>query len=86
MAGGSGAGVDFRDNRYVLTGAPEGDLNATLAMISDTCDAASNPVLSRPSPVPHPAGAASQTSAVLPATSAGYAAIRSWIATGCPTP
>lgn len=86
MAVGSGAGVDFRDNRYVLTGSPEGDFNATLAMISDTCDAASNPVLSRPSTVPHPAGAASQTSAVLPATSAGYAAIRSWIATGCPTP
>nr|MBP6675433.1 hypothetical protein [Vitreoscilla sp.] len=86
MAVGSGAGVDFRDNRYVLTGSPEGDFNATLAMVSDTCDAASNTILSRPSTVPHPAGAANQTAAVLPVTSAGYAAIRTWIATGCPTP
>nr|MBP6337419.1 hypothetical protein [Vitreoscilla sp.] len=86
MAVGSGAGVDFRDNRYVLTGSPEGDFNATLAMVSDTCDAASNTILSRPSTVPHPAGAANQTTAVLPVTSAGYAAIRTWIATGCPTP
>ncbi len=80
------AGTVFRENRFVLTGSPEGDYNVTLSMISDTCNAASNYLLSRPSTVPHPAGAIGQTTAVLPIGSAKYAAIASWIATGCPKP
>ncbi len=80
------AGKDFRQNRFVLTGSPEGDYNVTLSMISDTCNATSNYLLSRPSTVPHPAGANGQTKAVLPVASAKYSAIASWIATGCPTP
>jgi len=80
------AGTTFRGNRYVLTGDADGDYNVTLTMISDTCNPASNLLLKRPSTVPHPAGAVSQTSAVLPAGSAGYTAIANWIATGCPTP
>jgi len=36
--------------------------------------------------VPHPAGATGQTTAVLPAGSAGYNAIATWISTGCSTP
>jgi hypothetical protein len=84
------AGTTFRDNRFVLTGDAEGDYNVTLTMISNTCQPASNFLLSRPSTVPHPAGAAGltppQTAAVLPAGSANYNAIAAWIATGCPTP
>lgn len=87
--GSSGAaqtGLSFLRNRYVLTGDPEGDFNVTLGMISDTCNASANPLLSRPSTVPHPAGDIGQSSAVLPVASAGYSAIAGWIATGCPTP
>jgi hypothetical protein len=87
MAVGSGAGSNFRDNRFVLTGSPEGDYNATLAMISDTCNPASNAILARPSTLPHPAGAASQAAAILPVAGNAYATIRSWIAAGgCPAP
>ena len=70
----------------MLTGSPEGDYNVTLSMISNTCAAASNYLLSRPSTVPHPRGATTQTTAVLPMGSAGYTAIANWISTGCPTP
>jgi cytochrome c553 len=70
-------------NRFILTGDATGDYNATLTMISNTCNAASNALLARPSTAPHPAAG---TGAVLPAGSAGYTAIASWIATGCPTP
>ncbi len=76
----------FRGNRFVLTGSPEGDYNVTLSMISDTCHAASNYLLARPSTVPHPSGAIGQTTAVLPMGSAGYTSISNWISTGCPTP
>ena len=76
----------FRGNRFILTGSPEGDYNVTLSMISDTCRAASNYLLSRPSTVPHPRGATGQTVAVLPMGSAGFNAISNWISTGCPTP
>ena len=86
MAVGSGRGTDFRNNRFVLTGSPEGDFNVTLSMITDTCRAASNPLLARPSTVPHPAGARNQVTAVLPATSANFATIARWIASGCPKP
>ncbi len=90
MPGGSGAtgsvAPTFHDNRFVLTGSPKGDYNSTLSMISDTCNPASNALLKRPSTIPHPAGAASQATAVLPTTGTAYATIASWIATGCPTP
>ncbi|HEY1393785.1 MAG TPA: hypothetical protein VFV25_10435, partial [Methylibium sp.] len=80
------AGTSFRENRLVLTGDPVGDFNVTLTMISDTCHPANNYLLSKPSTIPHPAGATGQTTAVLPAGSAGYTAISNWIASGCPTP
>ncbi len=76
------AGPQFRDNRFVLTGSAEGDYGSTLSMISDTCTAAANPLLSRPSTVPHPA-AATGGAAVLPVGSANYNTIAAWIATGC---
>jgi hypothetical protein len=81
-----GGGTSFLRNRYVLTGSVEGDYNATLSMISNTCDAASNALLKRPSTVPHPAGATTQTRAVLPAGGTAYNRIAAWIRTGCPTP
>ena len=80
------AGLGDPQNRFVLTGNPQGDYNVTLGMINDTCHAASNPLLARPSTVPHPAAAITQTTAVLPAGSAGYERIASWIASGCPSP
>jgi hypothetical protein len=70
----------------VLTGDAEGDYGVTLAMISNTCVAGSNYLLSRPSTVPHPAAATGQATAVLAMGSAGYTAIANWIGTGCPAP
>jgi Hydrazine synthase alpha subunit middle domain len=84
--GSSGAAQttpSFKRNRFVLTGNPEGDYNVTLTMVTDTCNAAANALLKRPSTVPHPAGAIGQTTPVLTPTSAGYAAISSWISSGC---
>ena len=78
------AGTAFRQNRFVLTGSAEGDYGVTLSMISNACNAPSNYLLSRPSTVPHPAGAVGQTTAVLPVGSAAYTTIANWIATGCP--
>ena len=78
------AGTAFRQNRFVLTGSAEGDFGVTLSMISNACNAPSNYLLSRPSTVPHPAGATGQTTAVLPVGSAAYTTIANWIATGCP--
>ncbi len=78
------AGTAFRQNRFVLTGSAEGDFGVTLSMISNACNAPSNYLLSRPSSVPHPAGAVGQTAAVLPVGSAAYTTIANWIATGCP--
>jgi hypothetical protein len=77
------AGSNFRQNRFVLTGAPEGDFNVTLSMISNVCAPPSNYLLSRPSTVPHPAAASASAPAVLPADSANYKAIAAWIAGGC---
>jgi hypothetical protein len=85
-AGASQTTQSFLRNRFVLTGSRTGDYNVTLSMISDTCRASANPLLARPSTAPHPSGATGQTSAVLPAGSAGYTAIANWISTGCPTP
>lgn len=80
---GTATGQSFLRNRFVLTGSVEGDYNVTLSMISNTCQPASNYLLSRPSTVPHPAGASGQTTAVLPAGSAAYNTIAAWIQTGC---
>ncbi len=83
-ADGVAAGTSFNNNRFVLTGDPEGDYNVTLTMINDACNAGSNSLLSRPSTVPHPAGAQGQGTAVLPAGSASYTTIFNWIQGGCP--
>jgi hypothetical protein len=82
-AGAAQTTTSFKNNRFVLTGNPVGDYNVTLTMITDTCNAAANALLQRPSTVPHPAGATGQTSAVLPAGSAEYVAIANWITAGC---
>ena len=79
-------GTAFKKNRFVLTGTPDGDYNVTLTLISDTCNAGSNYLLKRPSTVPHPAGATTQSTAVLPVGSTNYNRIASWIGSGCPTP
>ena len=82
-AGAAQTTTSFIRNRFVLTGNPAGDYNVTLTMVTDTCNAASNALLMRPSTVPHPAGAIGQTTPVLATSSAGYAAIASWISAGC---
>lgn len=73
-------GLTFRGNRFILTGSTEGDFGVTLSMISNTCNAASNYLLSRPSSNPHPAGG---TGPVLPVGSADYQTIANWISSGC---
>jgi hypothetical protein len=83
-AGCHQAGLGNPRNRFVLTGGAEGDFNVTLTMINDTCDPASNPLLKRPSTVPHPAGAIDQMTALLPVGSSNYNQIAGWIARGCP--
>ena len=85
-AGCHQAGSGNPGNRFVLTGGANGDHNVTLSLISDTCNAAANPLLARPSTLPHPAGATTQTTAVLPVGSAGYTNIAAWIAQGCGNP
>src|SRR6478735_929079 len=50
-------GTNFRNNRFVLTGDAEGDYGVTLSMITDTCNASKNYLLSKPSTAPHPANA-----------------------------
>ena len=80
------AGLGDPQNRFVLTGSPQGDYNVTLGLINDTCNAAANPLLARPSTLPHPAAAVGQTTAVLPVGSSGYTQIAAWIASGCTGP
>jgi Hydrazine synthase alpha subunit middle domain len=80
---GAGSAASFARNRFILTGSAEGDFNVTLSMVSNTCNAAANALLARPSTVPHPSGALTQTAAVLPVGSAGYTAIANWITAGC---
>jgi hypothetical protein len=82
-AGASQPAGQFARSRFVLTGSPEGDFNVTLSLVSDTCNAASNPLLRRPSTLPHPAGAIGQAAAVLPAGGSAYNTISSWISSGC---
>jgi hypothetical protein len=81
-ASATAAATSFRNNRFVLTGDESGDFNVTLTMINDACNAPSNPLLKKPSTVPHPAGATGGT-AVLPAGGADYNTIASWISGGC---
>jgi len=76
------AGTNFRQNRFVLTGAAEGDFNVTLTMISNACSPANNYLLTRPSTVPHPDGATT-AAAVLPVGGANYNKILAWIVGGC---
>jgi hypothetical protein len=78
--------TSFTDNRFVLTGDPDGDFGVTLTMISDTCHPPLDYLLARPSTIPHPDGATSQATAVLPSDSANYATIATWISGGCTTP
>ena len=73
-------------NRFVLTGSAEGDYNVTLSMISDTCNAGHQLPAEPAVDGAAPGRRHGQTTAVLPAGSANYNAIASWIATGCPTP
>jgi len=75
-------GTSFRNNRYVLTGDPDGDYQVTLTMITNTCTPANNYLLSKPSVI-HPVGAVGG-SVILPIGSANYNTISSWIYSGCP--
>jgi hypothetical protein len=79
-SGGPAVGTSFRNNRFVLTGDPEGDFGVTLSMISDVCNPSANYLMSRPSTVPHPSGG---TAAVLPPGSTGYTTIEQWIRAAC---
>jgi hypothetical protein len=76
-------GTSFVDNKLVLTGTSAGDFNVVLTMITDACHPSANLLLSMPSTIPHPPGATNQTMAVLPAGSADYNTISSWILAGC---
>ena len=81
-------GTSFVDNKFVLTGDAQSDFNNTLTMISDLCHPANNLLLSKPSTVPHPAGAVipgttTPGPAQLPIGSANYNAIAAWILSGC---
>ena len=76
-------GAAFQRNRFILTGNPEGDFNVSLTMVNNACLASANPLLARPSTVPHPPGATGQTAAVLAVGSPGYVAIANWISAGC---
>ncbi len=84
-AGCHQAGIGNPRNRFVLTGAVEGDFGVTLSMVNDTCNASRNYLLLRPSTVPHPAGALDQITALLPVGSANYNTIAAWITAGCTT-
>ncbi len=75
-------GQGFVGNRFVLTGHPEGDHNASLAMIQDPCNAANNPLLALPSAAAHPT-ASLATAAVLPLGSTAYGSVATWVARGC---
>ena len=78
--------TSFHDNRFVLTGDPDGDWGVTMTMVNDVCHPPTSYLLARPSTIPHPDAATTQTTAVLPANGANYATIASWIASGCLTP
>jgi len=71
---------NFNGNRFVLTGAVEGDFNVTLSLINDTCNPDQNPILSQPSQ-PHPTTAVTPVIR-LPFGSPEYITISGWIAAG----
>jgi hypothetical protein len=84
----------FQANRFVLTGNPEGDFNATASMVTNVCSPDDSYLLLRPrstlaSNPPHPGTGLNGTGpAVLPQGSAMYNLIRGWIdaargASGC---
>jgi len=83
------APANFNGNRFVLTGAVEGDLNVTLSLIDDTCNPDQNAILLQPSQ-PHPATAVTpvvRLSAIPPPPAdTEYNRIWTWIRNGCPTP
>ena len=85
-AGCHQAGIGNPRNRFVLTGSEEGDLGVTLSMVNDTCNVSRNYLLQRPSTVPHPLGATTQTTALLPVGSTAYNTIAAWITAGCTAP
>ena len=79
--------TSFTNNRFVLTGDPDGDWGVTMTMVNDVCHPPASYLLSRPSAITdHPAAGTSGTDPVLPANSANYATIASWIASGCTNP
>ncbi|MBW8757782.1 MAG: hypothetical protein JF586_09255 [Burkholderiales bacterium] len=78
--------TSFTNNRYVLTGDPDGDWGVTMSMVNDVCHPPTSYLLARPSTIPHPQAATTQTAAVLPANGANYATIANWIAAGCMNP
>jgi hypothetical protein len=55
-------------------------------MVSNVCQPATSSLLVRPSTIPHPVSAATQTVALLPAAGADYATIAHWITGLCATP
>jgi hypothetical protein len=76
----------FSGQRYVLTGQAEGDFNVTLTMVNNVCDAASTPLLLRPTstgtnPV-HPQ-VGTPPGPVLTVGEADYNTILGWIQAGC---
>jgi len=75
------APTNFNGNRFVLTGAVEGDLNVTLSLINDTCQPDQNPILAQPSQ-PHPTTAVTPV-VRLPVGSPEYSTISAWIVAGC---
>lgn len=75
----------FAANRFVLTGNIDADFNVTATMVNDVCTPANSYLLRRPSGTlasnpPHPDAPAAAGTAVLPAGSANYEALRTWIA------
>lgn len=79
-------GADGDRPALVLSGDPAGDFQVVRAMVTDTCNPGANPLLQRPTRVPHPAGAALQAAPVLASDSLAYGTLVSWIARACPTP
>jgi Hydrazine synthase alpha subunit middle domain len=79
--------TSFTNNRFVLTGDPEGDWGVTMTMVNDVCHPPTSYLLARPSSVTdHPGTGTGGAAPILPANGANYATIASWIAAGCMTP
>ena len=79
--------TSFRNNRFVLTGDPDGDWGVTMTMVNDVCHPPTSYLLARPSEVTdHPGTGTGAATPVLPSNGANYATIANWIAAGCLTP